>query len=226
VNLTVTISGVYGLKCKTTNKWYVGETKRHIPDRWNGAYKSLKCIRQTKLYYALLKYGYDDFEKVILEILPPIKSLLHEREKYWIKYYDSFQNGYNLTEGGATGKVALESILKRRETRAKKPPYKHSEEMKKQIGDRCRGKKLGPRPQEVKDKIRAATIGKKRSVQGCINIGNKSKGRIHSEESKEKTRQALIARRIAEPWRWSIHRGGRPKGSKDKGPRKVTPKIL
>jgi len=31
------------------------------------------------------------------------KELLDEREIYWIKYYNTFENGYNLTVGGNSG---------------------------------------------------------------------------------------------------------------------------
>jgi group I intron endonuclease len=73
----------------------------NIHSAWKGRYKSPSCKAQTKIYNALLKYGYDDFEKVVLEECP--KKLLNEREIYWIDYYDSVNNGYNIRKGGNGG---------------------------------------------------------------------------------------------------------------------------
>lgn len=47
---------------------------------------------------AIHKYGKDKFRISLLEEVPIEK--LNEREKYWIAYYDSYNNGYNLTLGG------------------------------------------------------------------------------------------------------------------------------
>ena len=47
---------------------------------------------------AIHKYGRDKFHITLLEECPI--DLLNEREKYWISFYDSYNNGYNLTKGG------------------------------------------------------------------------------------------------------------------------------
>jgi len=44
------------------------------------------------------KYGCDCFFVDILEEVPI--EVLSEREQFWIKYYDSYHNGYNATFGG------------------------------------------------------------------------------------------------------------------------------
>lgn len=40
-----------------------------------------------------------NFEHIILETEIPI-TLLNEKEAYWIKYYNSIENGYNILPGG------------------------------------------------------------------------------------------------------------------------------
>ena len=52
----------------------------------------------TKFYRAIRKYGEENFYIELLETVP-IQDL-NEREKYWINYYDSYNNGYNSTLGG------------------------------------------------------------------------------------------------------------------------------
>ena len=46
------------------------------------------------------KYGQDYYELIILEDNIPL-SQLNEREKYWIKYYNTYWEGYNQTIGGS-----------------------------------------------------------------------------------------------------------------------------
>lgn len=92
------ISGIYGLKNKTTGKWYVGYSK-NIFKRWL-KYKKHSCRKQHKIFAALVKYGYDDFEKVILEECSTRPEVWVPREKYWIQRLNCVADGYNLTPGG------------------------------------------------------------------------------------------------------------------------------
>lgn len=52
------------------------------------------------LYKAMKKYGQENFSIIVLEECSP--ELLNEREKYWIKEYNSTNNdiGYNILPGG------------------------------------------------------------------------------------------------------------------------------
>jgi group I intron endonuclease len=90
--------GIYGLQNKTTGKWYVGQSI-NVHDRWNN-YTRMECKTQRALYSALVKYGYENFDKIILEECDAIDWILDYREMHWIKYLDSRKNGYNLTDGG------------------------------------------------------------------------------------------------------------------------------
>ena len=50
---------------------------------------------------AILKYGKENFTIEILEECE--QSLLNDKEKYYIKVYDSYNKGYNCTLGGQNG---------------------------------------------------------------------------------------------------------------------------
>lgn len=50
---------------------------------------------------AILKYGKENFSIEILEECP--KELLNDREKHYIKLYNSYNSGYNSTLGGQNG---------------------------------------------------------------------------------------------------------------------------
>ena len=53
----------------------------NVYPRWRKAYKNMHCKRQPKIYNALKKYGYDGFNKVLLEECS--SKSLREREAYW-----------------------------------------------------------------------------------------------------------------------------------------------
>jgi group I intron endonuclease len=87
---------IYIHKNKINNKIYVGQTSQKPEKRWKlgEGYKT-----STKFYNAIKKYGWDNFEHIILK-----DNLTLEEANYWeeyyIKQYDSYRNGYNATMGG------------------------------------------------------------------------------------------------------------------------------
>lgn len=60
---------------------------------------------KTKISQALASYGLDNFDFEIIEECPIEK--LNERETYWIHYYDTIKNGYNITDNCADGPVVM-----------------------------------------------------------------------------------------------------------------------
>ena len=83
---------------------YVGQTtnlkernKQHIKyDPFNQNNKEFNY----PLSRGIRKYGEEAYELIILEEGLK-KEQLNEREKYWIKFYDTYFNGYNQTIGGS-----------------------------------------------------------------------------------------------------------------------------
>jgi len=117
--------GIYGLRNKVNGKWYVGQSY-DITLRWYRAYEKLHCKKQRKIYNALLKYGYESFDKTILETCEPNVEVLNNREDYWIKFCDSINNGYNIKEAGSRGKHSTETIEKMRAASTGKHPTKET----------------------------------------------------------------------------------------------------
>lgn len=81
---------------KKNNKSYVGQTRQKLNQRWRygEGYK-----REPKFYNAIKKYGWDNFEHKILAICDTQEEA-NELEELFIKKYNSYIEGYNLTEGG------------------------------------------------------------------------------------------------------------------------------
>ena len=87
---------IYKITNQLNNKCYIGQTtdyKRRFQEHKNLGYGTEE---NKLLYYAIKKYGIENFS---FEVIEDKTSKYNEREKYWIQYYDSFENGYNMTQG-------------------------------------------------------------------------------------------------------------------------------
>lgn len=75
---------------------YIGLTKRTMEERWQEHVNSAK-LRRTNFQKAIVEYGSLNFSSEILEYCS--EEQLHERERYWIKHFDTVNNGYNMKSG-------------------------------------------------------------------------------------------------------------------------------
>lgn len=105
---------IYCCKRKSDSKVvYVGLTIYTLDFRLNGEpyghfILAFKKNSQTYFHKALRKYGKDAFTFEIIEERQDsdfsnrdeMNAWLNEREKYWIAYYNTFNEGYNQTTGG------------------------------------------------------------------------------------------------------------------------------
>ena len=93
---------IYRIYNDVNNHVYVGQTSMRISDRWSGHLSSARNEKLSNykdtIHKAMRKYGIDKFHIEVIEKCD--NDSLNEREIYWIKYYNSFENGYNETLGG------------------------------------------------------------------------------------------------------------------------------
>lgn len=95
------ISGIYCVENMINHKKYIGLSK-DIHRRWL-EHKRVPFNKNSKeyhypLYNAIRKYGIENFNFYVIE--ETSEELLQEREKFWIDYFQSDKDGYNLTKGG------------------------------------------------------------------------------------------------------------------------------
>lgn len=89
---------IYKVTNDINNKIYIGKTIKTIEERW-WQHTNSHINDNTKFHRAILKYGKEHFHIEIIE--KDVKeSELDERERYWINYFNSYENGYNSTLGG------------------------------------------------------------------------------------------------------------------------------
>ena len=101
---------IYKITNKLNNKVYIGQTIQKPIERFyqHCAKKCDKYILNMVIHKAIFKYGKDNFTFEVIEEVP--KQQLNEREKYWIKYYNSYTDGYNSTKGGQKGNKPFKNI--------------------------------------------------------------------------------------------------------------------
>ena len=106
---------IYKITNKQNGKVYIGQTKVtlewRLTNNLHGHFKrAFKDNDDNYFHAALRKYGKDNFDYSIIEEIDnhkfnskkEINAWLNERERYWIKYFNSNNHefGYNQTSGG------------------------------------------------------------------------------------------------------------------------------
>ena len=95
----IKIIGIYSITNTLNNKRYIGYSI-DIQRRWTTHKRDLQNNKHenSHLQNAYNKYGENAFEFEIIEEC--IKENIKEKEKYWIAFYNSKNEGYNMSEGG------------------------------------------------------------------------------------------------------------------------------
>lgn len=91
---------IYKITNNVSGKSYIGQTKRELFERkaeHKYGYKNKDA--NMAIYHAFNKYGFDNFTFETIEDNIP-GELLDDREIFYIKKFDTYYNGYNLTLGG------------------------------------------------------------------------------------------------------------------------------
>jgi len=159
----------------TTNlingKQYVGE---HSTDEMN-SYKTKKYLGsgKTALFPAIEKYGRKNFKREILEFFPTKKEAFDAQAPLIKKYNTITHRGYNISPTGGSQCRGSWSEESKQKMRKLKTGRKLSEETKKKISDYRKGKTME-----------------------CMIGNNFRKGKLHTEESKQKMREAAKNRPI------------------------------
>ena len=208
---------IYTFKNLINHKVYVGQTNNPKKREYEHLLEAREGSKKL-LYYAIRKYGEENFLFEVIETCPDESA--NEREVFWIRHFDSFENGYNMTTGGDhfshseetkdkignffRGKqLSEEHKQKLREANKGKKPPPHSEETLRKMSESMKGKNTGPLSEEHRKKLSIAHSGKKLSEEHKEKLRNKpvseetrqklsavSKGIKRSEETRKKMSEA------------------------------------
>lgn len=93
------MGAIYIIKNTINKKVYIGQTTQKVEDRFKQHLKLLKSNSNQIIHKAIKKYGKDKFYYEILECGVDVQDL-NKKEEYYIKIYNSVENGYNISYGG------------------------------------------------------------------------------------------------------------------------------
>lgn len=99
--------GIYKITNKINGLSYIGQSTQ-IEKRWK---EHIWGKGNQPLHKDLKQYGISNFIFEILELCQQDELL--SKEKKWIKYYGTFQNGYNLNDGGDNHEYAINITKKK-----------------------------------------------------------------------------------------------------------------
>ena len=127
---------VYMHKLKIDGRVYIGQTCLSIEKRAGSNGNKYKSC--TKFWNAIQKYGWNNFEHIVLASNLTLDQA-NELEKQYIEKFNSIENGFNLVEGGRGHSWTEEQRQQMRERNLgeKNPNYgkPRSEETKRKIGE-------------------------------------------------------------------------------------------
>lgn len=217
---------VYLVTCLVTGKQYVGITARGYLNRWK-KHVAMSKTKATGLHEDIAKFGEDNFKIEVIESKlyanrDRMAKWLFKRERYWIAYYGTYENGYNLTAGGDgvagvhKSKVIRELMaemmkdlyenhpeekikrLEKAHAKLRDPEYRkiNSERVKARFANPAERQRTSRLTKEAMDKLpkyKKDKIKEKQFKKGLIPW---NKGKSMSEEQKNKISESCKGRKV------------------------------
>jgi group I intron endonuclease len=180
---------IYKITNKLNKKCYIGQTINDVEKRWK--YHRMSIGTQTGcpgIRRAFEKYGLENFKFEVLIIC--FDENMSNYEKEYIKKFDSYNNGYNMTHGGEEGgffagcKHTPENVQKIKERWAE---YNANPENRKLRSDRMKEKYANPENRKEHGKIMKETYAKLK-IEGKLTYTILPK----SDDVKQKIRTGLL----------------------------------
>jgi len=190
---------IYKATNKSNGLSYIGQSVLSLDERMSNHMKSVRAESSTYFHNSLRKNTVDGFEwEIICEVNN--QTCLDNYEAFYVKHFDTlWPNGYNLKDGGSSGKFTEEAKLKISKSLTGR---KLSKEHKKNISEGNMGRaptNAGiPHTNETKKKMSEAHSGKNNHFYGKTHtkearekISAAGKNRKDSEETKRKKSESI-----------------------------------
>ena len=130
---------IYKITNKVNGKIYIGQTRRDLDTRIRGHINSANCGSLLYFHCAIRKYGWENFDAVVIDTANSIDEL-NRLERYYIQYYHSDVDGYNLASGGDSNAMDSPKVREIHDKKMRSDEVRHkiSESMKRRISEQGR----------------------------------------------------------------------------------------
>lgn len=216
------MTGIIYKYTSPSGKSYIGQTI-HEYIRKQRHKHAAKTGATNKFYRAVRKYGWNNFIYEVLFTInnddkTRVKQKLDYMERYYIRKFDSYYNGYNMTEGGEGGSgLHTEEYKQRMSERMKlnNPAFNMTDEWRHHISEATRGKTM-PDSMKQKTSERMKVNNPMKNPEISKKVSQTKKGKHLSEEHKQKIskRNKGIVRSDEFKQKHSIIAQNRPRDSK------------
>ena len=190
---------IYKAKNIVNGKIYIGQTINTLNHRKLGHLHHANNNSDTYFARAIRKYGIDNFKWQVVCICPNL-DVLNEQEQYYISFYGSMNNGYNLTSGGLNCEPSEETKKKISESLKGKAK---SKDHRKKISISRKGARFSEehlKNLSIAHQGRTKEHCKKISIAAKKRLANKENnsfyGKKHSEETRKKMSVSAKNRKI------------------------------
>ena len=198
---------IYKATCLVNGKKYFGQTREKDPNtRFQGHKTEAKCGTDTRFYRAIRKYGFENFEFVVVQEWDTAEEA-NRAERWWIKEFRTQDpsTGYNTDVGGTYFGITPES--RERIFAGQKKRLENNPELLEVLRRNMRPKnRLGIKhTEETRQRMRER-------VQAGWDNGTRKKPRKRgpqprrgpmSEENKNKISEALKKAHATNPTAWA-----------------------
>ena len=162
------IYSIYKATNLSNGKCYIGFAVNF--NRRIKQHKKYFIKKKTKFYDAIKSYGWNNFEWEVIYQSKNSKHCLSEMEPFFIKEYNSYSNGYNMTFGGeGTLGISMKGKIKHTQETKKlmseiKTGTNHSFETKQKISKALKGR---PASIKVKQNMKDNNPSKSKVIVDC-----------------------------------------------------------
>lgn len=171
---------IYKFTNKINNKVYIGVTNRSFKTRKYEHILASTKSPKFQFHQAIRKYGINNFAEEILVENVSTRTEANLLEIKYISQYDSYVNGYNMTEGGGNRGEFKHSNESKEKMRDSKLGTKQCETHKNNISNSL---KNVPKSPEHRLKVIDAITGLKRSPEHRLNASIRMEGKYIGGEN-------------------------------------------